>query len=406
MNFVTSAVLLIALTFIFIASAFADILRKDILRKEALKNGLKPVSEMNVEVDPALAEAGARLFESNKLSFTENISCQVCHVDDHASADGLPNAAGVGADGHGVERLLQDGAIIPRNALPMWGRGSPDFVTFFWDGRVSNNGGDVKSQFGDDAPSQDPLNVAVRLPIVEVDEMLDRQESISLGAYKESVTAAEKIYSLIVNRVQTDDKLAAPLGSAFAIEPMEIGIDHVAEALAAHIRSKFRIKSTKFHNFVFEKGELSERELAGGMLFYGKGQCAMCHSGAHFSDFKFHAIPFPQMGFGKNGFGVDYGRYNVTLDPNDLYKFRTSPLMNVSRTQPYSHSGSVQSLAATIEFHFDPLKHLDPENMSRDERAEYYARLRSWAREGYTVPYLTDTEVESLVFFLETLSFR
>ena len=71
----------------------------------------------------------------------------------------------------------------------------------------------------------------------------------------------------------------------------------------------------------------------------------MCHSGPYFSDFKFHVVAFPHLGFGVNGFGVDYGRFNATFDPVDRYKFRTPPLYNVVKTGPYGHSGSV----ATVE---------------------------------------------------------
>jgi cytochrome c peroxidase len=405
MNSVTRHLLIFGFFLVHASPSIAGNLREEILREQALKNGITPTSSMNVEVDPALAGAGALLFESKKLSLTENISCQTCHLDDRASTDGLPNAAGVGAEGHGTERLLQNGAIIPRNALAMWGRGSPEFLTFFWDGKVVGSGKSVESQFGADVPSEDPLNVAVRLPIVEVDEMLDRQESISLGAYEESVAAAEKIYELIEERIRSDDILSGPLSDAFDIKAENIEIDHIADALSAHIRNKFRIKDTKFHKFVFEGGNLSSREIAGGLLFYGKGQCAQCHSGSHFSDFQFHAMPFPQLGFGKNGFGVDYGRYNVTLDPVDLYKFRTPPLINVTRTAPYSHSGSVHSLDVAIRFHFDPLRDTEFRDMNGHERTEYYARLKAWAQEGSGVPHLTDQEVRSLTSFLETLSF-
>ena len=81
-----------------------------------------------------------------------------------------------------------------------------------------------------------------------------------------------------------------------------------------------------------------------------------CHYGPYFSDLKFHVVPFPQLGFGKNGFGVDYGRFNVTFDPKDLYKFRTPPLFNVEKTAPYGHSGSVATIQEAIAAHFDPLR--------------------------------------------------
>ena len=107
-----------------------------------------------------------------------------------------------------------------------------------------------------------------------------------------------------------------------------------ARSLTSFIRFKFKLKVTKFENFVFNKEALSSDELKGGLIFYGKGKCITCHNGPHFSDFKFHSIIFPQLGFGKNGFGVDYGRYNITFNPDDIYRFRTPPLFNVEKTKP------------------------------------------------------------------------
>ena len=65
------------------------------------------------------------------------MSCGTCHLSKFSSADGLPNAVGVGGQGEGMERMLSDGEIVPRNTLPLWGRGSKDFNTLFWDGKIT-----------------------------------------------------------------------------------------------------------------------------------------------------------------------------------------------------------------------------------------------------------------------------
>ena len=155
---------------------------------------------------------------------------------------------------------------------------------------------------------------------------------------------------------------------------------------------------------MFDQGAIDRRELAGGVLFYGRGKCAECHSGPYFSDFGFHAVAFPQAGFGKNGFGIDEGRYNVTLDPADRFLFRTPPLYNVSKTGPYSHSGSVTRIEDAIVAHFDPLRLVDPAAMSMRERADLYARLGPASREPLPTA-LTDEEVRQLAAFLRMLDF-
>jgi len=96
------------------------------------------------------------------------------------------------------------------------------------------------------------------------------------------------------------------------------------------------------------------------------------------SDLNFYVMPFQQLGFGKNGFGVDYGRFNATLDEEDTYKFRTPPLINVTKTAPYSHSGAYPTLNKIIEAHVDPLAEFDGKNQTAIQRREFIAKLTKW----------------------------
>ncbi|MGQ3230070.1 MAG: cytochrome-c peroxidase, partial [Blastomonas fulva] len=141
------------------------------------------------------------------------------------------------------------------------------------------------------------------------------------------------------------------------------------------------------------------------ILFYGRGKCSTCHNGPYFTDFQFHAVAFPQAGFGKNGFGVDEGRYNVTHNPFDRFLFRTPPLFNVTKTAPYSHSGSVARLEDAIIAHFDPLRFADPGKMTLRERADLLERLGPASREPLPAS-LSDDEVRAIAAFLAMLDFE
>ena len=379
---------------------------EEILKKAALENGALPVEELYHNPDPALTRIGKMFFESERLSLNGNISCKTCHLRNFGSADGIPNAVGVGGNGHGNERLSGNGKIVPRNTLPLWGRGGLGFNTFFWDGKVDFSKGQKISQFGDQAPSTDPLIVTVHLPAVEIREMLFEDSTIA-ELKNETTKSATKIYRLVADALQKHEKEAViQLAKILKKEISQIQFLDIARSIAAFIRAEFRIKNTKFHNFLFKGGELSEDEVQGGIIFYGKGKCSNCHSGPYFSDFEFHTIPLPQIGFGKNGFGVDYGRFNVTLNPNDLYKFRTPPLLNVTKTEPYGHSGSEINLSEVIIYHFDPLEVLSVETMDQFARHEYYKRLAISSQDILHIGYLNEKEVRSLVKFLDTLSFN
>ena len=86
-------------------------------------------------------------------------------------------------------------------------------------------------------------------------------------------------------------------------------------------------------------------------LFYGKADCASCHSGAFQTDHDFHAIAMPQLGPGKgDGFRgrEDFGRERVTGDPTDRFRFRTPTLRNVALTGPWGHTGAYATLEAVV----------------------------------------------------------
>ena len=115
---------------------------------------------------------------------------------------------------------------------------------------------------------------------------------------------------------------------------------------------------------------LTTSEKRGALLFFGKAGCVSCHavSGASnemFSDFRMHVIGVPQiaprfgLGLGNVEFDgpnadEDFGLEQVTHDPADRYKFRTSPLRNVSLQPAFFHNGAFTRLVDAIRHHLDP----------------------------------------------------
>lgn len=402
MKFVTKLIVTIAISMA--TSSNSETLREKVLRDAAIDAGLVKATETHIAASKKMVLVGKTLFESKLLSLDKGTACASCHLDQFGSTDGLPNALGTEANGVGVERLLQGGDIIPRNTLPFWGVGGKDFNIFFWDGKVDNIDGKIQSQFIGQEPSKDPLVVAVHIPPVEIGEMV--ADTLDNEAKQtEEVESATAIYDVLAERIRTDPELGPALSEARQQPIDQLTFLDAAEAIAAFIRVNFQVKSTKLHQFVFGDGVLSNQELSGGLLFYGRARCSACHNGPYFSDFEFHAIPFPQLGFGKNGFGVDYGRFNVTLDYNDRYMFRTPPLYNVSETSPYSHSGSINKLSDAIRVHVDPLLFYVPKRMAVRERSDFYERLTLWADTPLKGIILADEEIEDINAFLATLTY-
>jgi cytochrome c peroxidase len=376
-----------------------------ILRQQIVANGFAPAKDLYINKDEPLVGVGRVIFKSKKLSLNSNIACKTCHVSKFGSADGIPVAAAVGGTGEGPERLLSGAKLLSRNTLPFWGRGGPGFDTFFWDGKVDFSDGRQISQFGSRPPSNDALVTAPHLPVVEVREMLSEDPFVQ-EHMQESVDQASEMYLAIANNLrrfepQASEDLAERLNKPVA----KLTYTDYARAIAAFIRSEFRIRETKLERFVTKAEPLSDDEARGGLIFYGRGRCVSCHYGPYFSDLKFHVVAFPELGFGKNGFGIDYGRFNVTFDPRDLYKFRTPPLFNVEKTAPYGHSGSVATLEGAIIAHIDPLRLVNTSTMDPLSRHELYKRLALGSETATTVGFLADDDIEELVKFLRTLSF-
>ncbi|XZE55223.1 cytochrome-c peroxidase [Planctomycetaceae bacterium SH139] len=74
-------------------------------------------------------------------------------------------------------------------------------------------------------------------------------------------------------------------------------------------------------------------------LFFGKANCATCHSGANFTDEQYH-----NLGVGMEAEEPDLGRYVVTKEEAMKGAFKTPTLRNIALTAPYMHDGSQQTL--------------------------------------------------------------
>jgi cytochrome c peroxidase len=113
------------------------------------------------------------------------------------------------------------------------------------------------------------------------------------------------------------------------------------------------------------KNALTDSQKKGALLFFGKAGCVVCHavsgqSNEMFSDFKQHVLGVPQIVpsvgnvvFDGPGANEDFGLEQVTGDPSDRYKFRTSPIRNVALQPTFMHNGAFTRLEDAIRHHLD-----------------------------------------------------
>jgi len=113
------------------------------------------------------------------------------------------------------------------------------------------------------------------------------------------------------------------------------------------------------------KNALTLTQQRGALLFFGKARCVECHAvsgqaNEMFSDFKEHVLGVPQIApvignlpFDGPDADEDFGLEQVTGNPEDRYKFRTSPLRNVALQPAFFHNGSFTRLEDAVRHHLD-----------------------------------------------------
>lgn len=246
---------------------------------------------------PEKVALGKQLYYDKRLSGDGNRSCYGCHVEEYGLTDGRAKALGA------FDKELT------RSAPTMWNVGYHE--NWYWDGRSGALEAQVKGAWGggnmgasgnDGAPSMD--QVCANL--------------MEIPGYAEQFNA---IY-----------------GEAGCTP------DNVGSAVASFMRT---IISSDSDWIRFRNGDdsaFSAEEKAGYELFSGRAKCINCHDGLLITDLQFHNV-----GIGVSGDTVaDPGRMNVTKDEKDNGAFKTPTLIDISKSAPYFHDGSVATLEEAV----------------------------------------------------------
>ena len=174
-----------------------------------------------------------------------------------------------------------------------------------------------------------------------------------------------------------------------------------------------------------EHGGMSVPEKKGALIFFGAGGCVTCHavagkSNEMFSDFRMHVMGVPQIapGFGVGKGNVifdgpahdeDFGLEQVTGNPADRYKFRSSPLRNVALQTAFFHNGAFTRLEDAIYHHlhvFESARNYDPIRAGVDQDLAHLGPIEPVLERIdpllFNPPQLTPEEFESLVTFVRT----
>ncbi|MCS7004496.1 MAG: cytochrome-c peroxidase [Cytophagales bacterium] len=233
-------------------------------------------------------ELGRALFYDGILSRDGTVSCSFCHIQTSAFTQ----------HGHAVSHGIDD---LPtrRNSQPIMNLAWVRF--FFWDGGVFD------------------LDLFPPHPIQAPNEMGETMSNV-------------------LEKLRKHPHYPKMFKAAFGTE--EITTDRFLKAL-----SQFQLMcisaNSRYDKFVRnEGGILTSDELKGLSLFREK--CSVCHAGELFTDGTFRNNGLPV-------YSNDLGRAEITLNPDDRYKFKVPSLRNVVYTAPYMHDGRFKTLDAVLE---------------------------------------------------------
>ena len=268
----------------------------------------EPLPAMPYPADnPPTAEKeklGSALFFDPRLSGNNKVSCSTCHLSDKNWVDQKPRSIGI------------DGKELRSNSPTLLNSGYSS--SQFWDGRAAS----LEEQSL--MPIQDPSEMNQSLP-----ELFDE-----LSAVPEYLSMFKTAFG--------DSKITA---------------ERISKAIATFERT---LKTQETNYDLYWKGDksaISSSALRGMNLFFGKAKCSICHNGPRFTDDHFHniGVSFTQTA------EKDVGRNKVTGELFHLRAFKTPGLLYVSRTAPYMHDGSLDTLEEVVEFYDlggddDPLK--------------------------------------------------
>jgi len=271
-------------------------------------------------------ELGFRLWFEPRLSANQRMTCATCHHHMKGYSNAEPNAAGVtGARGDRNVPTIY-GAMYQRQS--------------FWDGRAQH------------------------------------LEAQALGPIENPIEMNESIPN-VLNKLNQVPYYRQKFQEVFGGPPSALGM---AQALASFERAVL-MAPTPFERF--QQGDaqaLSPAQIRGMELFHSpRTRCSECHQGPALSDGLFH-----NLGVGMDRPNPDLGRYNVTQMPWDRGAFKTPTLLNIAKSAPYMHDGSLASLEDVLEFYDEggrPNPNQDPRivplNLSEREEADLLAFLHS-----------------------------
>lgn len=314
-------------------------------------------------IDHQLAELGRQLWFDTITGLNNDNSCAGCHSPTNGFGDTQSIAIGI----------ENNGIVGPRRAGPRNMRRAPMvintafFPSLMWNARfVARSGNPFDNRAGFLFPAPEGLGLSHQPHLLVAQAFIpptERTEAAGFAVPGDN----DALRAAVLNRLNRTPAYRKLFGERFAAVKAgaPITFDMFGKAIA-EFEFTLTFANAPIDRFARgERGALTDSEKRGALLFFGAARCVVCHSVAGesnemFSDFQNHNIGVPQIApqvtnnaFDGAGANEDFGREQVTGDPQDRYRFRTSPLRNLALQPAFMHNGAFTSLEDAVRHHLD-----------------------------------------------------
>jgi cytochrome c peroxidase len=277
-------------------------------------------------------ELGKMLYYDKRLSGDGSRSCYSCHLREKGLTDGLPTAVGA------------YDAKLPRAAPTLWNIGYHN--AYYWDGRSPSlerqglaawTGGNMGVTGKDGRPSA--ADIAAKIG--------------AIPGYKERF---QKVF-----------------GGPATPENMMMAVSAFERTIVANNSAWARFRGGN-------QKALSAAAQRGWKIFSDKTKCTNCHDGVLLTDQEYHNV-----GIGMDKEKPDMGRFVASKTEADTGAFKTPTLLDISKSAPYFHDGSVATLEEAVDLmlsggkknKFLDTTNLKPVELTKQEKADLLAFLRA-----------------------------
>ena len=265
-----------------------------------------------VETNPAKVALGKKMFNDTRISLDNTISCATCHVLEDGGADHADERVSEGING------LQGTVNSPTVFNAVFN------IDQFWNGRAHT----LAEQAA--APPINPVEMG------------------------------DQTWEQIIERLCQDASLVAEFKAIYPEEGLTEAT--VTDAIEEYEKTLITPNDKLDRYLKGDKNAMSTKELAGYQAFKAN-DCATCHYGKTLGGQSFELMSKygdyfadrkqsrPDIAYNDD----DNGLYSFTGKAEDMHKFKVPNLRNISKTAPYYHDGTIESLeeAVRLMFHYE-----------------------------------------------------